>query len=361
MLGFVIDGLLDDGGGDAVRLEAVDILEGGHGPGDIHVIDAVDFAVVQPERLEAPLQRPHGGTAAAMREGDVHGGGGIGVGDGILEIQRGQSGLRHAQQVLGLADGANGGERVFVGDLPVVDAQRAELHLQIPDLAAGAAPAKHTRLVGNAQELAVGLAVGGVERGLVEQVPQGLVPFAVLVDLYLCAHGAVLGDELRVLGAHANAAVGDRIAKILHGLFVDGALVGTVVKQRVEHHVVVDAGGVAGIAAKGPEVKPLLALAVPLAFGHGEGTQGGGVVRAGGAQPLHDNRAAVPVFIDGDDLVDDVHIHPVRGYDFIRPGKWGDDAHQQRRDYAVQRKFPCFHGGYYSLIIDITSISQHCV
>ena len=362
MLRFVVDGLLHDGRGDAVRFKAVGVLEGGHGLGDVHVVDAVDGPAVQLQRLQIPLQRPHGGAAAAVVEGDVHGGGGGGVGDGLLELAGGQAGLLLAQQALGFADGAHGGQRILLVDFLVVDAQRLQLQLQIPHLAAGAAPAQHAGLVGHAQELAVGLAAGGVIGGLEEQVAKLLVPLAVLVDVHPGAHGAVLGDEPRVLRAHADAAVGNGISEIPDGLLVDGALVGPVVQQGMEHHVVVDAGGVAGIAAEGPEVKPFLPLAVPLLVGHFEAAQGGGVLRAGGAEPLHHDRAAVLVFIDGDDLVDDVHIHPVRGGLLRRrAAKWSKRAQQERQYQAVQCKPPCFHGKYCSLMIDINIISHHYV
>mgnify|MGYP006388715687 CR=1 FL=1 len=71
----------------------------------------------------------------------------------------------------------------------------------------------------------IGKALGGVKALLVQQRPELLVPGIAAQYLYMSARQAVFRDELRVLPAQADAAVGGRRAEAPQALPVDAVLV----------------------------------------------------------------------------------------------------------------------------------------
>ena len=313
--------------GHAVRRESAEGLEYLHRLGDLHVVDAVDGAGVHAQILEGGLELFDHRAALALGDGDGAGGHRrvIGIND-LQQLLGGDARLGQAQILLELLDDAD--HLVSIGSVvgSVVIAQVVEAVLKIQHIVAGAAPAQI--VLGDAQERRVTHAVLTGVGGDEQQRAQILVLFAALVDVYAGARLAVLGDEVGVLHAQADAAVGGRIAELGNGLLIHGAVVLAVEGDGVEEVGVIDLRRplYPGVGVGHPV--PFRALVVALLAGHVPGAGGRLVLRARGAEHLPGD-GVVPSVVDGDDLVGQIHLDVI-GHVVLREG--GECAQQEDED-----------------------------
>ena len=152
------------------------------------------------------------------------------------------------------------------------------------------------------------------------------------------ARQAVFRDELRVLPAQTDAAVGGRRAEAPQAFPVDAVLVLPVVGDGVEQHLAGQPGGIAHKEAAdlvpGPTVGALLVLREDV-IAHRRPVQ---LLSRGAEHLAHDvHRGRV---VDGDDLVIDVHFDVVfRAFlrHRRRQGRKQRQRDQRRRQYPAKK------------------------
>ena len=300
----------------------------------VRVVDAVHVALVHAQALERLLELLHHGAAAALADGDGARGHRRLVGeDDLLELRRRDVALGDAQILLQRLDRHQRIGGVIAVDAGAVVAQIAQAHLQFGHVLAHLAVAQRVRR--DAHELLIADAVLLAEGGYVEQRAQLLVLLVALEDAHARARQAVLGDEVGVLQAQADAAVRGRHAEVVHGVLYDRALVALVVGKGMEEIGVVDLRGIPHPAVLVGHVVPLGALVVALLRRHVPGARGRVILQPCGAEHLPGDGAVAGV-VDRHRLVGEIHINVVghiviceRGLDaHAAPG----DRERQRRD-----------------------------